>query len=55
MARHGFGSGGYKYFARPLPDLVAALRRAFYERLAPIANAWGRRSGRTADWPADHD
>jgi hypothetical protein len=26
MARHGFGSGEYKYFARPLPDLVTALR-----------------------------
>ena len=28
MARHGFGSGEYKYFARPLPDLVAALHEA---------------------------
>ena len=55
MARHGFGSGEYKYFARPLPDLVTALRRAFYERLAPIANAWSVRLGRGADWPADHD
>jgi uncharacterized protein len=55
MARHGFGSGEYKYFARPLPGLVTALRRAFYERLAPIANEWGKRLGVTADWPADHD
>ncbi len=55
MARHGFGSGEYKYFARPLPDLVTALRRAFYERLAPIANAWNMRLGSGADWPADHD
>lgn len=39
MVRHGFGRGEYKYFARPLPDLVASLRRAFYERLAPVANA----------------
>jgi uncharacterized protein len=55
MARHGYGSGEYKYFARPLPDLVTVLRRAFYARLAPIANAWGRRLGSTPDWPADHD
>ncbi len=55
MARHGFGSGEYKYFARPLPDLVAALRRVLYQRLAPVANVWEKRMGRAADWPADHD
>ena len=40
MARHGFGRGEYKYFAYPLPDLVARLRDAFYAALAPVANAW---------------
>jgi len=55
MARHGFGSGEYKYFARPLPGLVDALRRATYAQLAPIANAWGERLGCAADWPADHE
>ncbi len=55
MARHGFGRGEYKYFARPLPDLVASLRRALYERLAPVANAWDVRLGRAAGWPANHD
>jgi|HubBroStandDraft_1064217.scaffolds.fasta_scaffold00433_17 uncharacterized protein len=55
MAQHGFGSGEYKYFARPLPGLVQALRRAMYARLAPIANAWDARMGGAADWPADHD
>ncbi len=55
MARHGFGSGEYKYFARPLPGLVEALRRAMYARLAPVANAWEKRLGSAADWPADHD
>ncbi len=38
MARHGFGQGGYGYFAEPLPELVAALRGALYARLAPLAN-----------------
>lgn len=35
MQRHGFGSGEYKYFAAPLPDLVASLRSSVYARLAP--------------------
>jgi hypothetical protein len=55
MARHGFGSGEYKYFARPVPDIVASLRRALYERLAPVANSWEVRWGRPAGWPPDHD
>ncbi len=40
MARHRFGHGRYRYFDHPLPPVIAAARRAFYERLAPIANRW---------------
>ena len=38
MARHGFGRGAYKYFAYPLPEVVASLRTALYLRLSGIAN-----------------
>jgi hypothetical protein len=45
MKRHGFGEGEYKYYANPLPEIVASLREAFYPHLAPIANEWHRRMG----------
>jgi hypothetical protein len=54
MGRHGFGRGEYKYFAYPLPALVAALRRALYARLAPVANRWSEALRREVRYPADH-
>lgn len=54
MARHGFGRGEYKYFAYPLPDLVAALRGALYPPLAAVANRWNAAMGEALRYPADH-
>ena len=55
MARHGFGRGEYKYFAYPLPDVVAALRSALYPPLAEIANSWNAALGIAGRFPAEHD
>ncbi len=55
MARHGFGRGEYKYFAYPLPDLVAGLRSSLYARLAPLANRWNEAMGIGVQYPGAHD
>src|SRR5436309_16060474 len=38
MSRHGFGRGEYKYFAYPLPELVAMLRSGLDPTLAETAD-----------------
>ncbi len=53
MAKHGFGRGGTKYLAYPLPDVVAELRAAFAE-LAPIADRWNAAMSIDVQYPADH-
>jgi hypothetical protein len=54
MARHGFGRGEYRYFAYPLPDIVAALRAGLYPPLAAIANLWHHRMGIAHRFPPAH-
>ncbi|MFL9856419.1 2OG-Fe(II) oxygenase [Paraburkholderia madseniana] len=54
MARHGFGRGEYKYFAYPLPQLVAKLRAELYPRLAPVANRWNEAMNIDVRYPVAH-
>ena len=54
MARHGFGRGEYKYFAYPLPAVLAELRPSLYGPLAEIANRWNAAMGVAARFPEEH-
>ena len=54
MARHGFGSGEYKYFGYPLPEIVADLREELYPPLSGIANRWNESLGVEMRYPNDH-
>jgi uncharacterized protein len=54
MGRHGFGRGEYKYFAYPLPDLIAGLRPALYAELCEVANRWNEAMGIDIAYPKHH-
>ncbi|MDX6260977.1 MAG: uncharacterized protein QOH84_2665 [Kribbellaceae bacterium] len=51
MARYRFGSGQYRYFDHPLPEVVAKLREEFYPQLLPVAREWAAKLKRPAPWP----
>ncbi|MEZ5735071.1 MAG: 2OG-Fe(II) oxygenase [Novosphingobium sp.] len=55
MARHGYGSGTYRYFDYPLPEPVARLRAALYPPLAQVANRWADRLGSGETYPEEHE
>lgn len=55
MRRHRFGEGEYRYFAEPLPEIIAGLKAALYPRLLGIARDWWARLGRETPWPDDLD
>lgn len=55
MARHGFGSGEYKYLNYPLPMLVEGMRQALYPYLQAIANRWALALGGKQSYPTDLD
>jgi hypothetical protein len=51
MARYRFGEGQYRYFDRPLPEIVAELRAAFWPHLLPVARQWADCRGQPTPWP----
>jgi hypothetical protein len=55
MERYRFGIGDYKYFANPLPELVAELRSSAYPHLTEVANHWVEMLGeKTPRYPREH-
>jgi uncharacterized protein len=51
MARFRFGQGEYRYFQRPFPEPIEALKQALYPYLLPIARDWYGKLGRATPWP----
>lgn len=54
MSQHGYGRGEYKYFAYPLPDLIAQIRASVYRYLVPVANRWNQAMKLEVRYPAEH-
>lgn len=54
MQRHGYGRGEYRYFAYPLPEIVAQLRERLYGPLREVANRWQQLAGREMLYPETH-
>ena len=51
MERLRYGVGEYKYFARPMPEIVEQLRTELYGRLVATANRWAERLGGRSSYP----
>jgi hypothetical protein len=51
LNEEGHGRGEYKFFQRPLPEIVEAVRAAIYEKIAPIANHWNELLKNAARYP----
>lgn len=49
MARYRHGRGEYRYFDRPFPEPIEALKQALYPRLLPIARDWWAKLGPDTD------
>ena len=55
MERYRFGIGDYKYFANPLPEIVAELRTKAYPHLGEVANRWAEAlCDDSPRYPRDH-
>jgi hypothetical protein len=55
MERYRFGVGDYKYFANPLPEVVAEIRSSAYPHLTEVANHWAEMLGESnPPYPREH-
>ncbi|NAY91086.1 prolyl 4-hydroxylase subunit alpha [Muricauda sp. JGD-17] len=54
MERYRFGSGEYKYFDYPLPNVIQQIRTNIYPHLASIANAWFKALNIDKQFPLEH-
>jgi uncharacterized protein len=55
MARYRFGEGQYRYFERPLPEVVAELRNVFWPHLLAVARVWAEQLDQPAPWPDEFE
>jgi len=51
MRRLRFGSGVYRYFDTPLPEVVRGLREVFYPPFSEVANDWAEKLGAREAYP----
>jgi len=51
MRRLRFGSGVYRYFDTPLPEVVRGLREVFYPPLSEVSQRLGGEAGREGGIP----
>ena len=54
MERYRFGSGEYKYFSYPLPEIITQLRESVYPAIAPVANQWMEELNLPTRFPKSH-
>ena len=54
MERYRFGSGEYKYYKYPLPEIIQKVRTQVYSQLVPVANAWFNDLNVDRQYPDDH-
>src|SRR5690349_19409742 len=54
MERYRFGSGEYKYFQYPLPDLITNIRATVYSKIVSVANSWMMELNIDKQFPPTH-
>ncbi|HXO75432.1 MAG TPA: 2OG-Fe(II) oxygenase [Puia sp.] len=54
MERYRFGSGEYKYFGYPLPDIITQLRESVFPAITPVANQWMEELDLPTRFPKTH-